>query len=129
MIKYHVVFVNNAGHHVAGSQTQHTKIMSQYLKGVFNWDLDQVQEIPRSEFCPPPTPLGDLPSGNQDDQGQFVRAKKCELEGFIRKKISSLKIEEVIEDTNESLSANKLVIFRRPSKTKKIKTWKLVNFW
>ena len=107
MIKYHVVFLNNAGHHVAGSETQHNKIMSQYLKGVFNWDLEQLQEIPRSEFCPPPAPLPDLQSGNQDDQGQqFVRAKKCELEGFIRKKISSIKIEEVIEDTNESLSAN-----------------------
>ena len=92
---------------VAGSETHHNKIMAQYLKGVFTWELDQLQEIPRSEFSPPPAPLTDLSSGNQDDQGQqFVRAKKCELEGFIRKKISSLKIEEVIEDTNESLSAN-----------------------
>ena len=108
MIKYPVVFVNNAGHHVAGSETHHNKIMSQYLKGVFNWDLEQLQEVPRSEFCAPPPPVTDLPSGNQDDhQGQqFVRTKKCQLEGFIRKKISSLKIEEVIEDINESLSAN-----------------------
>ena len=107
MIKYHVVFLNNAGHHVAGSETHHNKIMSQYLKGVFSWDLEQLQEIPRSEFCPPPAPLTELQSGNQDDQAQqFVRTKKCELEGFIRKKISSLKIEEVIEDISESLSAN-----------------------
>ena len=88
---------------VAGSETHHNKIMSQYLRGVFAWDLEQLQEIPRD----PPAPLTDLPSGNQDDQGQqFVRAKKCELEGLIRKKISSLKIEEVIEDIKESLSAN-----------------------
>ena len=71
--------------------------MSQYLRGVFNWDLDQLQEtVQRPEFCPPPpAPLADFEPGNQDDQGQFVRAKKCELEGFIRKRISSLKIEEV----------------------------------
>ena len=118
MIKYRVVFVNNAGHHVAGSETHHNKIMSQYLKGVFSWDLEQLQEVQRSELCPP-TALTELPSGNQ----QFVREKKSELEGFIRKKISSLKIEEVIEGIIGSLSAtNQLVIFRRPSKTKKIKT-------
>ena len=92
---------------VAGSETHHNKIMAQYLKGVFSWELDQLQEIPRSEFCPPPAPPIDLSSGNQDDQGQqFVKAKKCELEGFIRKRISSLKIEEVIGDTNKSLSTN-----------------------
>ena len=95
---------------VAGSETQHNKIMSQYLRGVFNWDLEQLQDITRPELCPPPppaAPVTDLQSGNQDDQGQHVvRAKKSELEGLIRKKISSLKIEEVIEDINESLSAN-----------------------
>ena len=107
MIKYRVVFVNNAGHHVAGSESHHNKIMSQYLRGVFNWDLDQLQENHRPELCPPPTSLTDLPSGNQEDQvQQFVRGKKCELEGFIRKKISSLKIEEVIEDVVGSLSAS-----------------------
>ena len=100
MIKCVVVFVNNAGHRVAGSETHHNKIMSQYLRGVFNWDLDQLQELQRPELCPPPTPLTDLPAGNQD-----VRAKKSELEGFIRKKISSLKIEEVIEDIIKSLLA------------------------
>ena len=100
MIKYRVVFVNNAGHHVAGSESHHNKIMSQYLRGVFNWDLDQLQELQRPELCPPPASLTDLSGGNQD-----VRAKKSELEGFIRKKISSLKIEEVIEDIIKSLSA------------------------
>ena len=73
--------------------------MAQYLRGVFTWDLDQLQEsLLRSEFspAPPAPPPTELESANQDEQGQqLVRAKKCELEGLIRKRISSLKMEEV----------------------------------
>jgi len=79
-------------------------------------DLDQLQEtVQRPEFCPPPpAPLADFEPGNQDDQGQFVRAKKCELEGFIRKRISSLKIEEAAfkDKENKNLEVGQFLLKR-----------------
>ena len=90
----------------AGSLGSEGKTTAQYLKGVFNYDLEQVTS-PHCKLANLATHSdqhgndGINETGNEDEEtggleGQkFVDTKKCELEGRLKKRLSSLKMEEV----------------------------------
>ena len=85
-------------HVVAGNAVDHTRIMTQHLKGIFNWELEQL--VAQQEYFKPShnqTGNGSLsPDHLHTSEAQhFVRNKKNELETLIKKKISSLVNEQV----------------------------------
>ena len=67
--------------------------MAQYLKGVFNWEMESLHDLcQKIEFSGLP---------DQADTGRGATEKKSQLEGYLRKRISSLRSEEVIRITFE----------------------------
>lgn len=99
-----------------GSLGSQGKTTAQYLKGVFNFELEQVN----SPHCKlgytaihsdQHSNDGINQTGNEDEEtgleGQkIVDAKKCELEGHIKKRLSSLKIEEASMKEKEKRNAD-----------------------
>ena len=95
-------------HFVAGScgDSGHlVTMMLQHLKGVFNWDTEQLhdaQKLDHSLDQQIGNQTGNSIIGPEVDQARlqghkqnFVTQKKCELEGYIGKRIATLKSEEV----------------------------------
>ena len=79
-------------HLVAGSDGHHTRIMAQHLKGLFNWEMESLPDSSwqKREFS--------SDSGSEGPPGQHqlgASEKKGQLEGYLRRKISSLRSEEV----------------------------------
>ena len=89
---------------VTGSLGSQGKTTAQYLKGVFNYEFEvnspQCKMGYTAIHSDQHTNDGINQTGNEEEEtgleGQkIVDAKKCELEGHIKKRLSSLKIEEV----------------------------------
>ena len=96
------MFRNFNCHVVAGNDGHHTRIMAQYLKGVFNWEMESLHDLcQKIEFSGLPDQAD---TGRGAALGQYqnsVTEKKSQLEGYLRKRISSLRSEEVIRITFE----------------------------
>lgn len=71
--------------------------MAQHLKGVFNWEMEQLHEFQKTDFSRHLDQQ--IGSGSEAEQGHTHVAvtKKSELEGYIRKRLSTLKAEEVMQ--------------------------------
>ena len=95
-------------HFVAGScgDSGHlVTMMLQHLKGVFNWDSEQLHDAQKLDHSLDQQighQTGNSIIGPEVDQARlqghkqnFVTQKKCELEGYIGKRIATLKSEEV----------------------------------
>ena len=85
-------------HVVAGNDGHHTRIMAQYLKGVFNWEMESMHDsCQKIEFSSGMAHQPD--TGTEGAPGQYqlsgVSEKKSQLEGYLKRKISSLRSEEV----------------------------------
>ena len=79
-------------HLVAGSDGHHTRIMAQHLKGLFNWEMESLpaDSWQKREFSSDTGTEGP-PGQHQHGAGE----KKAQLEGYLKRKISSLRSEEV----------------------------------
>ena len=81
-------------HVVAGNDGHHTRIMAQYLKGVFNWEMDSLHD----SLCQKMEFSSSTDTGSEGPPGQYqagVTEKRSQLEGYLKRKISSLRSEEV----------------------------------
>ena len=69
--------------------------MAQYLKGVFNWEMETLHDsCQKIEFS-----SGVAHQADTGTEGQYqlsgVSEKKTQLEGYLKRKISALRSEEV----------------------------------
>jgi len=89
-----------------------SKTTAQYLKGVFNCEFEQVNSPQYvANHSDQHSNDGINQTGNEDEEtgleGQkIVDAKKCKLEGQIKKRLSSLKIEEASMKEREKRNAD-----------------------
>merc|ERR1711976_801181 len=90
-------------------------MMLQHLKGVFNWDSEQLHDAQIGHQT------GNSIIGPEVDQARlqghkqnFVTQKKCELEGYIGKRIATLKSEEAVfkERERKNIDVGKFLLKR-----------------
>lgn len=89
-----------ATHFVVGNAGDHTRIMTQHLRGIFNWELEQWEQLAAQQDSSQhkhSTGNGNMPASYSSQPGA-VKHKKSQLEGLLNNKIQSLQNEQVYQD-------------------------------
>ena len=84
-------------HFVAGNAGDHTRLMTQHLRGIFNWELEQCEPA-QQDSSQHKLVTGNGTMAGLESSHSAVKHKKSQLEGLLNNKSIALQNEQVMRD-------------------------------